>query len=91
MAWNASPGGAPVPAAGWPPLPGVPPPPLVPADPDAWTTFAEWLGERLDLGWVLDGLHPLATREVGSRPAAGERPVPAPAVAAVRLGGGPAT
>jgi hypothetical protein len=53
----------------------VPPPAPVPVDPlavlrarnradglglDAWTACAEWRGERLDLGYALDVLHPLA-------------------------------
>ena len=55
------------------PLPDVPPPPAVPADPvealRAWneaagllvnarTTCPGWLGERLDVGWAIDVLHP---------------------------------
>jgi hypothetical protein len=27
------------------------------------TGCAGWLGERLDVGWAIDVLHPLATRE----------------------------
>jgi 5-methylcytosine-specific restriction endonuclease McrA len=61
------------------PLPEVPPPVALPAGPvealrarheaqglhlDARTTCPGWLGERLDLGWAIDVLHPLATREV---------------------------
>jgi hypothetical protein len=57
------------------PLPDVPPPPPVPSDPvaslqaenvghglaiNARTSCPLWLGERLDLGWALDVLHPLA-------------------------------
>jgi hypothetical protein len=57
------------------PLPDVPPPVPVPADPGgmlkdthvaqgltlhARTACPQWLGERLDLGWALDVLHPLA-------------------------------
>jgi len=53
----------------------VPPPVAVPADPiealwarhraqgltlHARTPTLSWLGERLDLGWALDVLHPLA-------------------------------
>ncbi|MEX2221491.1 MAG: hypothetical protein WEG40_06810, partial [Candidatus Rokuibacteriota bacterium] len=60
-------------------LPDVPPPVAVPADPvaalrarhaaeglrlHARTGLAGWLGERLDVGWALDVLHPLATRNV---------------------------
>jgi 5-methylcytosine-specific restriction endonuclease McrA len=59
------------------PLPEVPPPAAVPADPvtalrachdsqglriDARTACAGWLGERLDLAWAIDVLHPLAQR-----------------------------
>ncbi len=58
------------------PLPEVPPPAAVPADPvralrarhdaqglrlHARTACPGWLGERLDLGWAIDVLHPLAT------------------------------
>ena len=58
------------------PLPAVPPPAPVPADPvaglraehaaqglqlTAKTTCPRWLGERLDVGWALHVLHPLAT------------------------------
>ena len=58
-------------------LPEVPPPAVVPADPvkalrarhdvqglrlHARTACATWLGERLDLGWGIDVLHPLARR-----------------------------
>jgi len=57
------------------PLPEVPPPAAVPADPvqalrahhhaqglrlHARTACPGWLGERLDLAWALDVLHPLA-------------------------------
>ncbi|MGH7368395.1 MAG: hypothetical protein ACREK9_18490, partial [Candidatus Rokuibacteriota bacterium] len=66
------------------PLPEVPPPATVPADPvgalRAWhdaeglgltarTACPGWLGERLDVGWAIDVLHPLATRPAGSLPA----------------------
>jgi 5-methylcytosine-specific restriction endonuclease McrA len=59
------------------PLPEVPPPAAVPGDPvealrachdsiglhvDARTACAGWLGERLDLTWAIDVLHPLAQR-----------------------------
>jgi hypothetical protein len=59
------------------PVPEVPPAPAVPADPvgalrarhaaqglhlDARTTRPRWLGERLDLVWAIDVLHPLARR-----------------------------
>ncbi len=62
-------------------LPEVPPPAAVPADPvqalrarhdaeglrlHARTALPGWLGERLDVGWAIDVLHPLATRGVGS-------------------------
>ena len=61
-------------------LPEVPPPIAVPADPvevlrachdsiglrvDARTACAGWLGERLNLTWAIDVLHPLAQ---GARP-----------------------
>jgi len=57
-------------------LPEAPPSPAVPADPvgalrarhdahglrlHARTACAGWLGERLDVGWAIDVLHPLAT------------------------------
>jgi 5-methylcytosine-specific restriction endonuclease McrA len=60
-------------------LPDVPPPAPVPADPvgalrdrhvvqglrlHARTGCAGWLGERLDVGWAIDVLHPLARRDV---------------------------
>ena len=56
-------------------IPDVPPPAAVPADPvaavrveneasdvriDARTACARWTGERLDLGWAIDVLHPRA-------------------------------
>jgi hypothetical protein len=58
-------------------LPEVPPPPDVTADPMAIirarhdaaglhlhsrTATPRWLGERLDVGWAIDVLHPLAAR-----------------------------
>jgi Domain of unknown function (DUF222)/HNH endonuclease len=58
-------------------LPDVPSPAAVPADPvqalraqhdaqglrlHARTACPSWLGERLDVGWAIDVLHPLATR-----------------------------
>jgi hypothetical protein len=61
------------------PLPEVPPPATVPADPVAalrarhqaeglrlhpGTGLAQWLGERLDVGWAIDVLHPLANRSI---------------------------
>jgi len=60
------------------PLPEVPPPAAVPGDPvealrashdsnglrlDARTACPGWLGERLDLGWAIDVLHPRAQRK----------------------------
>ena len=57
------------------PLPDVPPPAAVPPDPiqvlrathtanglhlHATTLRASWLGEKLDVGWAIDVLHPLA-------------------------------
>ena len=60
------------------PLPDVPAPSAVPTDPvnalrsehiaqglhlHTRTGCAGWLGERLDVGWAIDVLHPLATRE----------------------------
>jgi 5-methylcytosine-specific restriction endonuclease McrA len=60
-------------------LPEVPAPAAVPADPvgalrarhaaeglllHARTGCPGWLGERLDVGWAIDVLHPLATRAV---------------------------
>jgi 5-methylcytosine-specific restriction endonuclease McrA len=62
------------------PLPDIPPPATVPADPvkalrachdaqglqvNTRTGCAGWLGERLNVGWAIDVLHPLAQR---SRP-----------------------
>jgi 5-methylcytosine-specific restriction endonuclease McrA len=42
-------------------LPDVPSPAVVPADPvDARTSVPGWLGERLDVGYAIDVLHPLA-------------------------------
>jgi 5-methylcytosine-specific restriction endonuclease McrA len=61
------------------PLPEVPPPATVPADPvaalrarhqaeglrlHARTGLAQWLGERLDVGWAIGVLHPLANRSM---------------------------
>jgi len=60
----------------------APPPAAVPADPvqalrarhdaeglglHARTACPGWLGERLDLGWAIDVLHPLAARAAGTR------------------------
>ncbi len=64
-------------------VPEVPPPPAVPTDPvgalraqhaaqglhlHRFTGRPTWLGERLDLGWALDVLHPLAQRPGPRRP-----------------------
>ncbi len=64
------------------PIPEVPAPPGVPADPiwalvtanrarglaiDARTGCPSWLGERLDLGWATDVLHP-AANPLAARP-----------------------
>ena len=72
-------------------LSAVPPPVSVPSDPvrallaqndaqglplHARTTCAGWLGERLDVGWAIDVLHPLATREAASRPSPEHRRSP---------------
>src|SRR2546421_2365530 len=61
-------------------LPESPPPAAVPADPvdalraqhdaqhlriHARTAMPGWLGERLDVGWAIDVLHPLATSSRG--------------------------
>jgi 5-methylcytosine-specific restriction endonuclease McrA len=61
-------------------LPEVPPPAAVPADPvgalrvqhaaqglrlHARTGLSGWLGERLDVGWAIGVLHPLARGDVG--------------------------
>jgi hypothetical protein len=63
------------------PLPEVPPPVAMPVDPvqalrarhdaeglrlHARTACPSWLGERLDVGWAIDVLHPLASRAVGT-------------------------
>jgi 5-methylcytosine-specific restriction endonuclease McrA len=73
------------------PLPAVPPLAAVPIDPveelQAWhrlqglqiharTSCPQWLGERLDVGWAIDVLHPLATRE-GRSPAVPDERAPA--------------
>jgi 5-methylcytosine-specific restriction endonuclease McrA len=62
------------------PLPEVPPPVAMPADPStalrachdsnglrlgARTACPGWLGERLDVGWAIDVLHPRAQRASG--------------------------
>jgi hypothetical protein len=61
------------------PLPQVPPPAAVPSDPvnalraahdaqglhvHARTSLPEWLGERLDVGYAIDVLHPLARPDI---------------------------
>jgi HNH endonuclease len=88
-------------------LPDVPGPPAVPADPvqalraqhnaqglrlHARTACPGWLGERLDLGWAIDVLHPLARRAVRSalRPdeSGSSAPIPSTVVAAVGGRGG---
>jgi len=71
------------------PLPEVPPPAAVPADPikalrachdsiglrvDSRTACAGWLGERLDLTWAIDVLHPLAQRARPCRSSEEESP-----------------
>src|SRR5438105_4813205 len=65
-------------------LPESPPPAAVPADPvealraqhdaqhlriHARTAMPGWLGERLDVGWAIDVLHPLAATHGGGTPA----------------------
>jgi hypothetical protein len=62
-------------------LPEVPPPTAIPADPvhllrarhdaeglrlHARTTVPGWLGKRLDVGWAIDVLHPLASTSAAS-------------------------
>jgi len=64
---------------GWA-VPEVPATPMVPPDPmeailaanrardvaiDGWTSCPNWLGERLDLGWAIDVLHPAANSGMG--------------------------
>ena len=51
----------------------------------ARTAMSGWLGERLDVGWAIDVLHPLAARGMGSHPSPVERGSPAPSAAAVVL------
>jgi len=68
-------------------LPEVPPSVAVPADPvqtlrarhdaeglrlHARTACPSWLGERLDVGWAIGVLHPLATHEAHARKVQGE-------------------
>ena len=70
-------------------LPEVPPPPEVPADPaqalreqheaqglhlDARTTTPGWLGERLNVGWAIDVLHPRANPRPGRTEVEGTAP-----------------
>jgi 5-methylcytosine-specific restriction endonuclease McrA len=65
------------------PLPQVPAPATVPADPagalrvenaaqglnlHARTGLAQWFGERLDVRWAIDVLHPRARRKMGPSP-----------------------
>jgi uncharacterized protein DUF222/HNH endonuclease len=67
-------------------LPDVPPPATVPEDPvealrtrhaaqglrlHSKTACPRWLGERLDLGWAIGVLHPLANRGARPRPTEG--------------------
>jgi hypothetical protein len=74
------------------PLPEVPPPAPVPGDPitalrerhdsqglrlTARTACPSWLGERLDLVWAIDVLHPLAQRARPCPPEQGSLAVPA--------------
>jgi hypothetical protein len=71
------------------PLPEVPPPVAMPIDPvqalreryeaqglhlHARTSCPSWLGERLDVGWAIDVLHPLATRGMSSVGRGGSAP-----------------
>ena len=64
-------------------LPEVPPPVAIPADPvgvlrarheaqglqiQARTAMPGWLGERFDVGWAIDVLHPLAALPAGACP-----------------------
>ena len=72
-------------------LPEVPPPVSVPADPvhalrrqheaqglrlHARTTIPNWLGERLDVGYAIDVLHPLASPAVRRHPSLDDRQEP---------------
>jgi len=71
------------------PLPDVPPPARVPTDPvqalraentaqglrlHARTACPLWLGERLDVGWAIDVLHPLANPGVSGSRRGGQPP-----------------
>jgi 5-methylcytosine-specific restriction endonuclease McrA len=83
-------------------LPEVPPPAALPEDPskvlrarhdsqgiriDARTACAGWLGERLNVGWAIDVLHPLAQR---SRPCPlSEQGSASPGPSAIALVAGP--
>ncbi|HSE03679.1 MAG TPA: DUF222 domain-containing protein [Methylomirabilota bacterium] len=64
------------------PLPDVPPPATLPADPEgairaqhaaqglqlhARTGLPQWLGERLDVGWAIGVVHPLADGDMQGR------------------------
>jgi hypothetical protein len=72
-------------------LPEVPSPPGVPANPvqilrakhdaeglrlHARTATPGWLGERLDVGWAIDVLHPLASRPEAAYALEGQRRSP---------------
>ncbi len=91
-------------------LPEVPPPPEVPADPvevlvarndaeglhlHARTAMPGWSGERLDVGWAIAVLHPLAQRpsvtafESGSCPIGEETSYTAATIIGAREGGFP--
>jgi 5-methylcytosine-specific restriction endonuclease McrA len=87
------------------PLPEVPPPAAVPDDPvqalrarheaqglhlHARTTCPGWAGERLDVGWAIDVLHPLTRRDGGRQPSSEERPLPTPDPSAGARAGIPA-
>jgi hypothetical protein len=84
------------------PLPEVPLPAPVPKEPvgalravheshglrlDAQTACAGWLGERLDVGWAIDVLHPLAQ---GARPWLPSEQRPPGALANIEEGSSPA-
>ena len=89
------------------PIPEVPPPPAVPSEPaqaivaanravgvaiNARTGCPSWLGERLDLGWAIDVLHPAANPVVSpplsaapaSSPFPRKRPEVLPALASTQ-------
>jgi 5-methylcytosine-specific restriction endonuclease McrA len=82
----------------------LPPLAAVPADPvqalrvrhaaqglrlHARTARPSWLGQRLDLGWAIDVLHPLANPRRVSPPPRGERASPAPGSSTVLVGADP--